>query len=125
MDKHDKENIKAVIKKVAKIQAPTDIDPNNLDLNGSEISEELSEKDIHTIEELENIIENTRITKSGRIHKQDKKVLNSTGLEVIETYNPEEPDIVMIKVKIPTTEEKSMPDNNNTHTITVVRDIEN
>ena len=89
------------------------------------LSKELSEKDIQTIEKLENIIENTRITKSGRIHKQDKKVLNSTGLEVIETYNPEEPDIVMIKVKIPTTEEKSMPDNNNTHTITVVRDIEN
>ena len=85
MDKHDKENIKAVIKKVAEIQAPTDIDPNNLDLNGSEISEELSEKDIQTIEKLENIIENTRITKSGRIHKQDKKVLNSTGLEVRET----------------------------------------
>ena len=56
MDKHDKENIKAVIKKVAEIQAPTDIDPNNLDLNGSEISEELSEKDIQTIEKLENFI---------------------------------------------------------------------
>jgi hypothetical protein len=124
MDKHDKENIKAVIKKVAEIQAPTDIDPNNLDLNGSEVSEELSEKDIHTIEKLENIIENIRITKLGRIHKQDKKVLNSAGLEVIETYNPEQPDRVMIKAKIPTTEEKSMPDNYDTHTITVVRNIE-
>ena len=31
MDKHDKENIKAVIKKVAEIQAPTDYNtPRNL-----------------------------------------------------------------------------------------------
>jgi len=120
----DKENIKNITKKVSEIQAPTDIDPCNLDLNGSEVSKELSSSDIGAVEELENIIENTRITKSGKMDKRDRNVLTSAGLEIIETYNQEQPDEVIIKVEIPTTEEKSMPDNDELHTITVIRDIE-
>jgi hypothetical protein len=124
MRKEDEEYIKRVVTEVAEIQAPTDIDPYNTDLNGSEVSQSLPESANNTIRELEDIIQGVHITKQGRIHQKDKSVLSSAGLEVSESYDPEQPDKVMIKVIIPTTEEKSMPDNYGTHKITVVRDIQ-
>lgn len=123
MKKEDVPYIKSFVNEVAEIQAPTDIDPDNRDLNGDEVSQYLSNSDNDAIDNLKNIIKDTRITHQGYIHQQDKNILSSAGVELTEARNPEQPDTVFITATIPTTEDKSMPDNYGTHKITVERDI--
>ena len=115
--------IQEVVNEVAEIQAPTDIDPDNTDLNGSEVRRSLSDGANRAVDDLEEIIEGVRITREGRIHQKDKRILTSAGLDVLEKHDPEQPDMVMIEVGVQTTEEKSMPDNYGVHKVTVVRSI--
>lgn len=70
------------------------------------------------------IDENIRITERGCIDQQDKNILSSSGVKLIEARNPEQPDTVFTTAIIQTTEDKSMPDNYGTHKITVVRYVD-
>ncbi|MDO6447164.1 hypothetical protein Q4493_15440 [Colwellia sp. 1_MG-2023] len=116
--------IKDIVTEVADIQAPQNIDPYNLDLNGPEISPLLTPSDNNAIENLKDIINNTRMTGTGDIHQQDKNTCRSAGLDLKVTLNPDKSDFVSVTANIQTTEDKSMPDNYGTHTITVERYIE-
>ena len=123
MKKLDVPYIKNIVTEVAEIQAPRDIDPDNTDLNGKEVSQYLTNGDNEVIFNLKSIINETRITELGNIHQQDKNILSSAGVVITEARNPEQPYTVYITAAIPTTESKSMPDNYGTHKSTVKRDI--
>lgn len=124
MNEHNKES-KTLAEEVANIQAPTDIDSYNTDLNGSEISAALSQEDNEKIKELEEVLNEVHISKQGQIHRNDQKQLDSTGLgDVSVKHDPDYPSQVTIEVNIPTTEEKSMPNNYGVHTISVTREID-
>lgn len=123
MKKEDVQIVENIVKEVAEIQAPTDIDPINLNLNGEEVFPCLDKDAKEAVRCAEGLLEDVPITKDGYIHQRHKNKLSRAGFEAKESFDPDRPGSIYITATIPTTEDKAMSDNYGVHTITVERDI--
>lgn len=123
MKKEDQQVVENIVNEVAEIQAPTDIDPNNLNLNGEEVFPCLDKDAKEAVRCAEGLLEDAPITKDRYIHQGYKNKLSRAGFETKESFDPVRPDSIFITATIQTTEDKALPDNYGVHTITVERDI--
>lgn len=123
MKKEDEQIVENIVKEVAEIQAPTDIDPSNLNLNGEEVFPCLDKAAKEAVMFAVGLLEDAPITKDRYIHQMYKNKLSRAGFETKESFDPERPGSIYITATIPTSEDKALPDNYCVHTITVKRDI--